>query len=447
MTEIEICTIGGYSEVGANMTAVRVDDEVVLFDMGYNLPEIIRLQEETETNRNHLTRAELINNRAAPDDNVIKHWRKKVKAIVLAHCHLDHIGAVPFLAPKYDCPIYGTPFTIEVLRSTLKDDRKKISNQLKTLHPNSKVKVSKHITLEFIHITHSTPQTVICVLHTSAGAIVYGNDFKLDNHPTLGKAPNYKRLEEIGKKGVHTLIVDALYSHDGIKTPSEAVAKTMLEDVMLHTKNKGHLVIATTFASHIARLKEIVRCGKLLNRKIVVLGRSMYKYLSAAEKVKLVKILKNVEMVKYGAQVRKKLKQIEKSPEDYLVVCTGHQGEPRAVLPRMAYGELPYKFKPGDHVIFACKTIPAPINIANRQALEAKLKQKGVRMFRDIHSSGHLAREDHRDFIAMLAPKHVVPAQGDTSKLMPLAELCVEMGYDMGKTVHVSHDGKFLFLK
>jgi ribonuclease J len=447
MTEIEICTVGGYSEVGANMTAVRVDNEVILFDMGFNLPEIIRLQEEEDTNKDKLTRQQLINNRAAPDDNVIKHWRKMVKGIVLAHCHLDHIGAVPFLAPKYDCPIYGTPFTIEVLHATCRDDRQKLAQPLRVINPNSKVKISEKLTLEFVHVTHSTPQTVIAVLHTPVGAIVYGNDFKLDNYPTLGKKPNYKRFKELGEMGVHTLICDALYSHEGIKTPSENVAATMLEDVMLHTNNEGHLVIATTFASHIARLKEIFRCGKKLNRKIVVLGRSMSKYLGAAEKVNLIKIDKDVDMVKYGTQVRKKLKEIEKNPKDFLVVCTGHQGEPRAILPRMAYAELPYKFRPGDHVIFACKTIPAPINIANRQALEAKLKQRGVRMFKDIHSSGHLSREDHRDFINVLKPKHVIPCQGDVAKLTPLAELCVEMGYDMGKTVHVSHDGKFLFLK
>ena len=442
--EIEVCTVGGFSEIGANMTAVRVGDEVVLFDMGFNLPEIIRLQENDSQNKAHLSREDLIVARAAPNDDVLKKWRKKVVAIVLPHCHLDHIGAVPYLASSYDCPIYGTPYTIEVLKATMIDDRLKVKNDLKTLSPNGKVRLSKNIMLEFVHITHSTPQTVIAVLHTPEGAVVYGNDFKLDNHPTIGKKPNYQRLEEIGNKGVLALVVDALYSHQGIKTPSEAVAKTMLEDVMLHTKNEGQLIIATTFASHIARLKEIISCGKKLNRKIVILGRSMSKYIGAAEKCKLVKFSQDVRMVKYGTQVRKALKEVQQKPGDYLVICTGHQGEPRAILPRMAFKDLPYRFRDGDHVIFACKTIPAAINIANREALEGKLKQLGVRMFKDIHSSGHLAREDHRDFIDLLKPKHIIPCQGDVSKLMPLAELAVEMGYDMGKTVHVSRDGNFI---
>jgi ribonuclease J len=440
--ELEICAVGGYSEVGANMTAVRVGEEVILFDMGYNIQEVIKLQEE-ETNKSKLSSDQMIAAGAVPNDKPIKHWQNKVKAIVLGHCHLDHIGAVPYLAGKYKCPIYGTPFTIEVLKATLKDDRMNIKNPFKVLNPNSKTKISENITLEFVHTTHSTPQTVLAVLHTPAGKIMYGNDFKLDNHPIIGKRPNYKRIEELGKEGMKLLIVDALYSHESIKTPSENLAREMLEDVMMHTPNEGKLIIATTFASHIARLKSIITYGKKLNRKIVIFGRSMNKYISSAEKAKIINLSEGVELFKYGPQVKKKLKEIQKNPGKYLVICTGHQGEAGAILPRMAVGDLPYQFQDGDHVIFACKTIPAPVNLENRAALEAKLKQKKVRMFLDIHSSGHLAREDHRDFINMLKPEHIVPAQGDREKLMPLAELAEEMGYKMDENVHVMHDGLF----
>ncbi|MDP3919066.1 MAG: RNase J family beta-CASP ribonuclease [Nanoarchaeota archaeon] len=444
--EIEICTIGGYSEVGSNMTAVRVDDEVVIFDMGFHIPAIIRLQEE-ETSKTDMTRQQLINAGAVPNDEVIKKWRKMTKAIVLGHCHLDHIGAVPYLAPAYGCPIYGTSYTVEVLKATIKDDKLNIKQPLRPLRAGNKVKLSENLTLEFVHITHSTPDTVICVLHTAKGAIVYANDFKLDNYPTLGKKPDYKRLEEIGKKGVYALIVDALYSDHGIKTPSESVAKALLEDVMLHTNSQGKLIVATTFASHIARLKEIITLGKKMNRKILVLGRSMHKYIGAAEAAGIVNFSKDIEYAKYGSDVRNSLKDVQKNPGKYIVLCTGNQGEPRAILTRMAFKDLPYTFQAGDHIIFACKTIPASINIANREVLESKLKQYGVRMFKDIHASGHLAREDHRDFIELLKPKNLFPCQGDASKLMPLAELAVEMGYQMGKDVHLAHDGKFFILE
>ncbi len=443
--EIEMCAVGGFSEVGRNMTALRIGNEVIILDMGFNIPEIVRLQEEeSETSKEHLSVDKLIVEQAIPNDKVLKEWKPMVKAIVLGHCHMDHTGAVPYLANEYNVPIYGTPYTIEVLKATLHDDRQRLKNPLRVLNPNGQVKLSKEIMLEFVHTTHSTPQTVLVVLHTSEGAIVYGNDFKLDNHPIIGKSPNYARMKELGEQGVLLLICDALYSNEGIKTPPESVARDMLEDVLLHTDNTNKLVIATTFASHIARLKSIVHAGRKLNRKVVILGRSMNKYMQAAANVNLVDFWDEIDAVKYGDQVKKKLREIEKNPGKYLVVCTGHQGEPGAILSRMATGDLPYNFHPGDQVIFACKVIPAPINVANREVLEAKLKQKGVRMFRDIHVSGHLAREDHRDFIGMIKPRHIVPAQGDVKHLMPLAELATEMGYTMGQTVHVPRNGQFI---
>jgi ribonuclease J len=441
--KIEMCALGGFSEVGSNMTAIKVGDEVVLFDMGFNIPEVIKLQ-ESEGNKSELSRERMIISRAVPDDNPIKDWVKMVKGIVLSHCHLDHIGAVPYLAGRYkDASIFGTPFTIEVLKTTMKDDRVKIKNPMKVLNPNSKIKLTDNITLEFVHTTHSTPQTVLAVLHTPAGIIMYGNDFKFDNHPIIGKSPNYKRIQELGDEGVSLLIVDALYSHQGIKTPSENVARDMLEDVMMHTPNEGKLLIATTFASHIARLKSIITFGKKLDRKVVILGRSMFKYISSAQAAKIINLSEGVELVRFSGQVKAKLKEIQKNPSKYLVVCTGHQGEPGAILTRLAFKELPYEFQEGDHVIFACKTIPAAINIANREALEGKLRQRKVRMFKDIHTSGHLAREDHRDLLHMVRPKHLVPAQGDVAKLMHLADLAVEEGYLLGDNVHILRDGQF----
>ena len=254
---IEICAVGGYSEVGKNMTAIKVDDEVVICDMGFFLPEIIKLQEDEEVTKSEFTKKELIRYGAIPNDTIIQDWKNKVKAIVVTHCHLDHIGAIPYMASDYKAPVIGTPYSIEVLKQILKDEKAKIKNDLKTLNSNAKIKVSKNITIEFINMTHSTPQTVMIAIHTKYGAVIYANDFKFDNHPVIGKKPNYKRLQEIGDKGVIALIADSLYSDANMKTPSEKVARELLKDVLLGTNNKGHLVIVTTFASQIARLKSI----------------------------------------------------------------------------------------------------------------------------------------------------------------------------------------------
>jgi len=441
---IEICAVGGYSEVGKNMTAIRVDNEVIICDMGFYLPEIIKLQDEDDQVMKKLNRKTLIQYGAIPNDNIIKKWKKDVKAIFVTHCHLDHVGAIAYMAEDYNAPVYGTPFSIEVVKTILKDEKIRIRNKLKTLNSNASVKISDNITVEFINMTHSTPQTVMIAIHTKYGTIIYANDFKFDNTPVLGKKPNYKRLKEIGNKGCIALIADSLYSDAHMKTPSEKVARELLKDVMLGTNNKGHLVLVTTFASHLARLKSIIEFGQKLNRKIVFMGRSMHKYITAAENIKLVKFSKDAEIIGRGGDVKRKLKQIQKNPEKYLIVCTGNQGEPRAILTRLALGELPYKLKPGDHIIYACRIIPAPINVANRTMQEEKLKQKGVRIFKDIHTSGHAAREDHRDLIHLLKPKHLIPAHGDITKLTPMAELAMELGYTLGKDVHLLREGQFL---
>lgn len=192
MIMIEIYTVGGYNEVGKNMTLINVDGEAVILDMGIHLEPYIKLTEEAEDiitiSPKHLIKAGAI-----PDINLIKHLMPNVKAIIPSHAHLDHIGAIPFIAKKFDAPVIGTPYTISVLSYILKEERIKFDNPLKSLNPNSFYKISDTLKIEFINMTHSTPQTVAIAVHTKYGIILYTNDFKLDLYPTLGSKPNFKR--------------------------------------------------------------------------------------------------------------------------------------------------------------------------------------------------------------------------------------------------------------
>jgi len=282
-------------------------------------------------------------------------------------------------------------------------------------------------------------------VHTPEGIILYANDFKFDNHPIIGKKPNYEKLAELGKKGVLAMVVDCTRAKQAIKTPSEMVAKEMLRDVMLGCNSKGHAVIVTTFSSHLARLKSIIEFGKKMNRKIVLLGRSLAKYVQAGENIGIINFSQDVEIVKFGSKIKKRLKKISKERRDkYLLVVTGHQGEPKATLSKMARKEIPFKFFPEDHIIFSCTVIPSEINIENRIKLEDQLKSYGVRIFKDIHTSGHASREDLRDLINLVKPKHVIPAHGEPDMKQALVDLCLEKGYKKDKTVHILKDGSKL---
>jgi len=439
--ELKICSVGGYSEVGKNMTALKFGDDAVICDMGIYLPKLIDFEEEGGDIRK-LKANELIKMGAIPDDSVISSWKNKVKAIATTHCHLDHIAAMPYLASKYNAPIIGTAYTLEVLKTLYRDQSVNSRNKLKQLNSGNRIKINKNLDIEFINITHSTLQCVLIAMHTSEGVFIYANDFKLDNHPVIGNKPDFKRLKQLGKSGqVKALIFDSLYAGRDAKTPSEKVAREMLKDVMLGTQNEGHAIIATTFASHIARLKSIIEFGQKLNRKIIFCGRSLHKYVTAAEKIGMVKFSNQVEIAGYARQVKKRLKEIsEKKRDEYLIVCTGNQAEPRAILTRMVNGDLPWNFNSEDHVIFSCKTIPAEINLANRALMERKLKLKHVRLFKDIHTSGHSSKEDMRDMINMLKPEHLIPSHGGPEVLNAGAALGTEMGYQLGKNLHILRD-------
>ncbi len=440
---IEFIPVGGYSEVGRNMAALKVDDEVIILDMGLYMPKIVDFEEEGN-DRKTSSREQLISFDAIPNDKVLDSYRDKVKGIVISHCHLDHIGATPFLASRYNAPVIGTPYTIELLRSIMRDDNHQLPNQLKSVNPNSSIQVTKNIKVELINMTHSTLQTALIAVHTKYGIVLYANDFKFDNNPVLGKPYNLERLKELGKEGkVRATIIDTLYSGTPGKCPSENVAREMLKDVMLGIKNEGDAMIVTTFASNLARIKSILDFSEKLGRHPVMLGRSIMRYVTAADNVKITDFTKRAEVIGYGQAIKKRLRKIEKDGKsDSLIICTGSQGEPNSVLSKITNNVFPFNFEKHDHIIFSCKTIPVEPNISNRKKLEDKLRRKNVRIFTDIHTSGHMYREDIHDFLNLVNPDMIFPAQSDHQKQLPLLDIASELGYKPGKDVRTVKNGE-----
>ncbi|MEK6933433.1 MAG: MBL fold metallo-hydrolase RNA specificity domain-containing protein [Nanoarchaeota archaeon] len=444
---IKIHTIGGYNEVGKNMTALEVDEDVILFDAGLFLPAIVGVSEREKIP----TEKSMRNLGALPDDIYLeKHGlRQKVRAILISHAHLDHVGAVPYIAPRYNAPVMGTPFTMEVLKVLMEDSNQKINNRIIPITVNGSYNLrgkSNTYKIEFINITHSTLQSAILAVHTPYGVVMYANDYKLDNTPVLGDKPNYPRLKELSKIGIKALVVDCLYAPDDRKTPSEKIAKGLLEDVLFTTDNKKCGIVITTFSSHIARLKTISEFGRRLNREVIFVGRSLIKYVTAANRVIKLPFFNQIQLLSYKKQLQNILKKVNKNRDKYLLVCTGHQGEPGSILDRIARHQLPMRLNQNDNVIFSSKTIPTPINEENRQQLERRLKKHHVRIFDNVHTSGHGGREDLRDLINLLKPEHVIPSHGDVRKLTAGASLAIEMGYKLNKSVHILQNGQMLNL-
>ncbi|WP_142858919.1 RNase J family beta-CASP ribonuclease [Salinigranum halophilum] len=445
--EIEIATIGGYEEVGRQMTAVRAGDDVVVFDMGLNLSQVL-IHDNVETEQMHSL--DLIDMGAIPDDRVMSDLEGDVKAIVPTHGHLDHIGAISKLAHRYDAPIVATPFTIELVRQQIEGENKfNVNNDLVKMSAGETMSIGERVDLEFVNVTHSIIDAINPVLHTPEGAIVYGLDKRMDHTPVIGDPIDMKRFREIGREGngVLAYIEDCTNAGRKGRTPSESVARRHLRDVMTSIEDYDGGIVATTFSSHIARVTSLVEFAKDIGRQPVLLGRSMEKYSGTAERLGFVDFPDDVGMYGHRKSVDRTFKRImNEGKEDYLPIVTGHQGEPRAMLTRMGRGETPFELDDGDKVIFSARVIPEPTNEGQRYQSEKLLKMQGARIYDDIHVSGHLREEGHYTMLQALQPKHIIPAHQDLKGFSPYVDLAESQGYALGRDLHVTRNGNMIQL-
>ncbi len=408
------------------MTLYEFEKEAIIVDIGLHLDNYIAYTEAEP--KGYIDREVLQKIGAVPDLKSIKDKIWKVKAIIITHGHLDHVGAVPFLEREFDAPIITTPLTAEILRVLAKDSKIKIKNKIIEVKTGGKVKINENLTVEFIKAAHSIPESNIIAFHTKKETYLHATDFKFDNNPIVGNKTDIKRLEEL-KGRIKAVVLDTLHADRERKTHSEKVAEEMLKDVLYHKELEEKGIIVTTFSSHMARLKTLYTLSRKLNRKIVYVGRSLEKYITAAKNVNLIEFY-NAEILGYSGKIKKRLKEIEKEgKQKYLIVATGHQGEPGSVLDRIAKNQIKFNLHDNDAVVFSCNIIPAPQNIKNREKLEETLKENNVRLFKDVHVSGHLSQEDHRYFIELTRPKIILPTHSDIKTAKKLIPIIEKLGY------------------
>jgi ribonuclease J len=446
MKNIGIIAVGGYNEVGRNMTAIKIGNDIVVMDMGIRLDRV-QIHEDTDVESLHAS--ELIAMGAIPDDSIMSSVDGKVRVIACTHGHLDHIGAISKLAHKYKAPIVATPFTSDLITQEIKSERIfGVENPVISMNAGEKYQVTPDIELEFVRVQHSIVDCVFAAIHTPQGIILYANDFKIDRSPTLGEPPDFARLKALGKEGVVALITETTNAAISGKTPSEQIAKDLVWDVLMGTEESRSGVLVTTFSSHIARITSIIEAAHKMGRKPVLLGRSMEKYWGTA--VRTGHVDRNDSLAVYGRRksVEKAFKRImSEGKEKYLPIMTGHQGEPGAILGRVANGETDYVVESGDKVVFSAGIIPQPLNISNRYIVETKLKMRGARIYDNIHVSGHACREDHWELLRMINPEHVIPSHGNLVTHGNYLAMAEETGYSLGSNIHLIRNGQELFLE
>lgn len=448
--EIEIIPLGGHSDFGRNMTAVRVGREIVLFDMGVKLDPLQDLPEGEGVDT--MSAGALREIGAIPDDTPLRHVEGKVVAIVISHAHADHVGAVQVLAKNYpDVPLIASPYTIAFIeeqcrprdRRMAAEGKLTIPNRLVALKGKQRARLGRGtLEVELVHMTHSIPGTTMPVLHTPQGAVVYALDFKLDDTPVIGKGPDYARLAQLGREGVHVLITEATNAAKDEKTDSEQVARIRLRDLLVGVDHSQEALFVSTFSSHAARFHSILDFAADLDRDVVMLGRSLERYMGVAARTGHLDIPNWVEIMPTRRHADEALRRIAEDPSRYMVVTTGHQGEPGAMLTRIAQGETTYKMTKRDDVVIASHVIPTETCINQRADLEARLKRSGARVFKGAHASGHASAVDHRELLALLQPENIVPAHGGLAIQNAYAELAGELGWRPRKEVHVLANGQ-----
>jgi len=443
---IEIIPIGGYSKIEGNSVAIKVDNEVVILDMGLSMENYVSYQDaETEKNDGKQRRFfydELLKADAVPDYYSIKNELKNVKAVIPSHAHLDHVGAVPFGMKFFvDIPVIATPYTVAFIKADLRNQRydrtfMKRGINLIEVALNTSYKISDKITIEFIHVTHSVPDSAILVLHTPYGIVMYAVDYKFDDHPQIGQPPNYKRLKELGEKGVKCLILESLYADYDIETPSELDVKNQLYNVLQELDTKGKTIFSSTFSSHIVRLKTLIEAGQSLERQVCLIGSSLETHTTISKKLSKLNLSKNIKIVK-KRDVPSLLNKVSKNRGDYFLICTGHQGESGSALSKIADGYYGFLPEEEDVVIFSSSVIPTETNQRSFKILENKLKDLNVNIIRDIHASGHAGLKDHKKMLNMIKPEIIIPAHAGHDKANYIKELSDKTR--IGKTILVSN--------
>lgn len=392
--------LGGAGEIGMNLNLYGHDGKWLMVDLGITFGD------------DSTPGVEVI----MPDPAFIVERKKYLAGLVLTHAHEDHLGAVHWLWPQLECPIYATPFTAAVLRRKLAEAGLEKAAKITDIPMSGRFDVGP-FGIELITLTHSIPEPNAVVIRTSAGTVLHTGDWKLDPDPVVGPSTDEKALMRVGDEGVLAMVCDSTNVLVSGTSGSEADVRDNLIELVGTLKNR---VAVASFASNVARLDTICRAAKAHGRQVALVGRSMKRIVEAAQETGYLKDLPPfISDSQVGYLPRDKV----------LLICTGSQGEPRSALSRIAADDHPeVTLDAGDTVIFSSREIPGNERSIGR--LHNKLASMGIDIVtaRDeyVHVSGHPAKDELVQMYQWTRPKIAVPVHGEARHLIAHAELARE---------------------
>ncbi|MEZ5847271.1 MAG: ribonuclease J [Geminicoccaceae bacterium] len=415
--ELVFVPLGGVGEIGMNVYLYGIDDQWIMVDLGLTFAD------------DRLPGADLV----LPDLSFIEERRDRLLGIIITHAHEDHIGAVPYLWSKLGVPIHCTRFPAAVLRRKLSENGVQQASAIREMTPGEPFDLGPFRCC-LMHVTHSIPDANALAIDTPFGRVLHTGDWKLDPAPMVGERTDIEGLESFGRDGVLALVADSTNVMSPGTSGSEAEVRDSLKSLIREQKG---CVVLTTFASNIARLETAMLAGHEAGRSVVVVGRSMHRMIDAAKESGFLENMPPVlDERDVGQTPREKLM--------YLV--TGSQGEPRAALMRIAFGNHPrIRLEPGDTAIFSSKIIPG--NERTLYNLHNQLVERGVEVITEedhfVHVSGHPCRDEIEQMYRWMRPKIAVPVHGEVRHLYAHARLAERLGVD---TAPVIRNGDMLRL-
>jgi ribonuclease J len=389
---LDVVPLGGLGEFGLNMMAVSCGETTIVIDAGAMFPEA------------DLPGVDLI----IPELDYLESRRGQVKALVLTHGHEDHIGAVPYVLPLLDGPIYGPPLALAFVQRKLDEHGLDPPHGVQPITPRDRLTIGP-LELEFLRVTHSMPDCVAVAIRTPHGILVHTGDFKVDQTPLDGESFDLHRLAQLGAEGVLALFGDSTNVDRRGYTGSELDVEDAFEEIFTGTVGK---VVVAAFASSLYRLQILCDLATAFERRVAFVGRGMNESLQIGQRLGHLRIatgtlIRDSDVGSFPAQ-------------DLACLVTGSQGEPNAALSRIAIDDHRHlKLAPGDRVVVSARAIPG-----NEKAIFRVLNhiaKRGVDVItegmRHVHVSGHGSEEELKLVLSLVRPRYFIPIHGEFRQL------------------------------
>ena len=416
---MRVIPLGGLGEIGKNMMALECGDDIIVVDCGVQFP--------TE----EMLGVDLV----IPDTSYLRANAERVRAILITHGHEDHIGALPFVLPDLDVPVYAPQLAHGLISVKLKEHRASRGAQAYSIEPGVRYDFGANFQVTWFRVCHSIPDAMGMAIETPLGTVIHTGDFKIDHTPVDGKNLDLAALAGYGTQGVLLLCSDSTYAEVEGFTPSEQVLGDALDRAIGDASGR---VMVATFASLISRVQQVIQAAANHQRKVCIVGRSMVDNVHMAEEMGYLDIPPGV------------LVSINQSrgipPEEIVFVTTGSQGEPTSALVRIANQDhRDVKIIAGDTVIISATPIPGNELLVSR-TIDNLLRQ-GAKVLYDkialVHVHGHASREELKMMISLIRPKYFVPVHGEYRHLVAHARLAWDLGV-AEEGIFVLEDGDVL---